>query len=413
MLGNIVGQRYRLVHRLGRGSRATVYLSRAEDTGEIFAVKVFGTSAIPLEVLQQFSQELQRVALRWQSIDEPHVTHVHDFGWDEHVAAPFLVTEYVPGRTLAALIKDTPLLPIPVGLGIGYQVALGLAAAHAKDVAHGNLQPHQIFITPQGGIKLTDFGLAPLAEACSWSSSELWPPDAWLFYVTAEQFIGRGTVGDTYALGSLLYHLLIGDVPFADYDLASLPQAIQSTGPVLMTAARPGVPAEVDELVRRCMGRSLATDVSEIKPTEVAEAIRNLSAVQPATEGEIAEALKPLLIIEEVSEFPPRELEASLRIVQQNRQVVLDQPKVMIGRRDPSEQIFPDIDLIDLDPTRILHRQHAEVYREGPEWFIRGLDEDTRLQVNGSTVKYGESRALAHGDQITLSKQVDLIFEIG
>jgi serine/threonine protein kinase len=409
MVGKVVGRRYRLVYRLGRGSCATVYLSRAEDTGEIFAVKVFGTPATSTEVLQRFSQELQQVASRGKSIDAPQVVHIYDSGWDEQAAAPFLVTEYVPGHTLAALIRHTRPLPIPVALGIGHQVALGLAAIHAQDIAHGNLQPHQILITPQGVIRLTDFGLAHLIEICGWSSSELWSRDAWLFYLTVEQIVGRDVVGDAYALGSLLYHMLIGDVPFAGYELASLSQAIQSTGPELMTAARPGIPAEVDELVRRCMGRSLATQVGQMTPGQAAGAIASLPTVKPATNAEIAAALQPLWIAGPES----TQLKPCLYIVRQDRRVILDQPKVTLGRRDPSEQIFPDIDLIDLDPGRVLHRQHAEVYREGSTWFIRALHRDARLQVNDSRVKYDEPRPLAHGDQITLSRQVELIFEIG
>src|SRR5437016_4525634 len=151
----VFANRYELGEALGHGGMADVYLAHDRLLDRRVAVKVlapaFATDATNVE---RFRREAQAAA----GLNHPHIVAVYD--WGEENGTSFIVMEYVPGQTLRGLI-DTygPLKPIDAAV-IAAEIADALSFAHANGVVHRDVKPGNVLITPQGQVKVTDFGIA-------------------------------------------------------------------------------------------------------------------------------------------------------------------------------------------------------------------------------------------------------------
>ncbi|MBI1874126.1 MAG: serine/threonine protein kinase, partial [Acidobacteria bacterium] len=157
--GAILAGRYRVVGPLGRGGMGDVY--RADDLklGQSVALKFLtARMARDREWLARFHNEV-KIA---RQVSHPNVCRVHDIG--EVDGEPFLSMEYVDGEDLASLLRRIGRLPSDKAVEIARQLAAGLAAAHHNGVLHRDLKPANVMIDGRGRVKITDFGLADLAE---------------------------------------------------------------------------------------------------------------------------------------------------------------------------------------------------------------------------------------------------------
>src|SRR6202012_2669899 len=191
-------------------------------------------------------------------LNHPHVVSVIDAGEeplededDELGAAgtPYIVLEYVDGETLKSAIRRDGPLEIPQALAYAIEVARALGAAHERQIVHRDVKPHNILVSPEGGAKITDFGIARTLseEGLAMAGRVLGTTD----YVSPEQALGQPVTGqsDLYSLGVVLYEMLTGEVPFhGDNQVAVAMQHVREEIPDVR-ARRPEVSAALAAVV--------------------------------------------------------------------------------------------------------------------------------------------------------------------
>ncbi|MEO8521989.1 MAG: serine/threonine-protein kinase [Acidobacteriota bacterium] len=214
-MGSQVGP-YVLLDHLGRGGMGEVFLGRDPRLDRSVALKCLLTPEGAAPDLQNSVVREARAAAR---ISHPHVAAIYDVV--EHDGRPFIVMEYVPGETLAALLKRGALAPARA-VAIGREIAEALTAAHASGVVHRDLKPANIQVTPRGGIKILDFGIATALASLATtrtSAGASAPPDVMAGtppYMSPEQRLG-GDVderSDLYSLAVILFEMTTGRRPF-------------------------------------------------------------------------------------------------------------------------------------------------------------------------------------------------------
>ena len=215
--GESVGA-YRIVEKLGQGGMATVFKAYHPALDRYVAIKVLHPAFTEdPDFLARFQREARIVA----KLDHPHIVPIYDFA--EHRDHPYLVMRFIEGETLKARLQRGP-PELPEILRIARAVGQALIYAHERGVLHRDIKPSNILLTPDGGVYLTDFGLARMAEAGASTLSRdilIGTPQ----YISPEQAKGLTKLDartDIYSLGIVLYELLVGQVPFT----ADTPYAI-------------------------------------------------------------------------------------------------------------------------------------------------------------------------------------------
>lgn len=236
-IGQVLGH-YRILELIGSGGMGVVFRAQDEQLHRNVAVKI-------LPQLSQLSEaarrQFRREALSVARITDPNVAMAFDFGRDH--GFDYLVTEYVPGITLNAKIAGRPLAEGEV-LHLGKQLASGLENAHRQGVIHRDLKPGNLRVTPEGRLKILDFGLAFLhhAEAeteadgettITASLTESFEDAGTLPYMSPEQIKGNkpDARADVWSAGAVLYEMSTGKAPFGDLSGGRLMAAILEQPP--------------------------------------------------------------------------------------------------------------------------------------------------------------------------------------
>jgi serine/threonine protein kinase len=208
--GSRIGQ-FRIERELGRGAVGVVYLAHDTKLDRSVAIK-----SLPAEVMGDSKTRLRfsREARVLASLNHPNIATIHD-ELEEAEGVVHLVLEYVPGQTLAERIAKKP-LKLEEALSIALQIAEAVAAAHEHDVIHRDLKPGNIKITPEGKVKVLDFGLAKAvgSEAVDQQSTVTEPGRVigTPAYMSPEQARGKATDkrSDIWSFGCVLYEMLAG-----------------------------------------------------------------------------------------------------------------------------------------------------------------------------------------------------------
>ncbi|WP_411089220.1 protein kinase domain-containing protein [Streptomyces sp. 061-3] len=206
----LVAGRYRIVARLGRGGMGEVWRGVDEVLGRPVAVKFLLNQRADEAAIARFHLEARTAA----QLSHPHVVAVYDTGTD--LERHYLVTEFLDGRSLAEeLAARGPLLP-PRVAGIGGQVADALAAAHGQGVVHRDVKPGNLLLASDGTVKVGDFGIAHFTDESTAGLTLKGQIIGTSAYLAPERAVGQpaGPPADMYALGCVLYELLLGHPPF-------------------------------------------------------------------------------------------------------------------------------------------------------------------------------------------------------
>ncbi len=273
-VGTIVGDRYRLVSRLGGGAMGEVFVAENLAIRLRVAVKLLKPELLADAVFRErFQQEAQAIA----AIEHPNVARFLDLVVGDPT---FLVMEYVRGQTLSERLKEKGPLSILEAIQVSVRLCWALGAAHAAGIIHRDLKPANVILTPDLELghtpKLIDFGLAKLASSVEKSGlTRTGQVVGTPRYMSPEQIAGRpvDSRSDIYALGCLLYEMLAGRPPFnGEDDVQVLYQQIHDNPPPLRTLV-PDAP----ELLEKVLGRALAK-VPADRYANVAELARSLES---------------------------------------------------------------------------------------------------------------------------------------
>jgi beta-lactam-binding protein with PASTA domain/tRNA A-37 threonylcarbamoyl transferase component Bud32 len=250
LAGRLLDGRYAVTSRIAHGGMATVYLAVDTRLDREVALKVMHAElARDQEFVRRFIGEAKSVA----RLSHQNVVAVFDQGAD----GPFLylAMEYVPGRTLKDLLREHGPFAPAMALDIMTGVLDGLAAAHASGIVHRDVKPENVLLTPDGRVKVADFGLARAQAAAGQTRSGLLIGT--VAYLPPEQVTGQSTGprSDVYSAGVMLFELLTGRQPFTgDTPLAVAYQHVNADVPAPSSLV-PGLPPAVDRLVLAAASR--------------------------------------------------------------------------------------------------------------------------------------------------------------
>ena len=209
-IGQIVKEQYEILEILGEGGMAFVYKARDMQLERFVAIKTLKPNYVNQET---FVDRFKREAKTAANLNHPNIVQIFDWGIEDE---PYFVMEYIEGNTLTSIIAKNRTISLSDILFIGAQVSSGLHAAHQKGLVHRDIKPGNIMITPDGKVKVTDFGIVSLQN----EESDITKTGSILgtaSYISPEQAQGKpvSIESDLYSLGTVLYELITGKAPFS------------------------------------------------------------------------------------------------------------------------------------------------------------------------------------------------------
>ncbi len=278
--GTTIDGRYRVVSRIGSGGMADVYLAEDQLLGRQVAVKLLQHR---FAEDQEFVERFRREASSAAGLSHPNVVAIFDRGeWD---GTYYIAMEYLPGRSLKAVVREQGPLDPAAAIDIVIQILQAARFAHRRGVIHRDLKPHNVILDEEGRAKVTDFGIARAGASDMTLTGSIMGTAQ---YLSPEQAQGHAVsaASDIYAVGIVLYELLTGTVPFDGETAVTIalkqvsavplpPSAVlssayaRSPGAVSTGApapARAAIPPELDAVVLRALAKNPAerfTDADE------------------------------------------------------------------------------------------------------------------------------------------------------
>lgn len=257
MLGRTLGN-YRILHKIGAGGMGEVYRAHDERLDRDVALKLLPAGVLNDEVARK---HFRKEALALARLNHPNIEIVHEF--DNENGVDFLVMEFILGQTVAEKLKSGP-LTIPEIFGLALQMAEGLAVAHQNGVVHRDLKPGNLIVTPEGRLKILDFGLARLLRPGQGPDATLSMSDATgisgtLPYMSPEQLRGDpvDARSDIYSAGAVLYEMATGQRPFPGPQPARMIDAILHQAPRPPSSVNPAVPLAVENILLKALEKDL------------------------------------------------------------------------------------------------------------------------------------------------------------
>jgi eukaryotic-like serine/threonine-protein kinase len=244
--------RYELTHLIARGGMAQVYRAMDRQLERPVALKVlFPELSVDRTFVERFRREAQAAA----NLSHPNIVPVFDWGEDD--GSYFIVMEYVEGRPLSAVLRDPEPIPLREIATIGAGVAAALAFAHRHGVVHRDVKPGNVLITPDGDVKVTDFGIAR-AMNTEESLTQTGAVMGTAAYFSPEQAEGKGvdSRSDIYSLGVVLYEMAVGRPPFTGDSPVAVASKHVRDMPVLPRVANPTVPPALEAVIMKAMAKN-------------------------------------------------------------------------------------------------------------------------------------------------------------
>jgi tRNA A-37 threonylcarbamoyl transferase component Bud32 len=241
---------YEVLGELGRGAMGVVYKARQTSLNRIVALKMIRDSGLAgPEGQARFRAEAEAVA----QLQHANIVQIHEVG--EHHGLPFFSLEFVPGGSLAEQLRGIPRPALSAAQTVEI-LARAVHAAHQKGIVHRDLKPANVLLTAEGTPKVSDFGLARRLEggaALTQTGAILGTP----CYMAPEQAEGKsgrvGPAADVYALGAILYELLVGRPPFLGETALDILQQVLGQEPVAPRLWQPQVPRDLETVCLKCL----------------------------------------------------------------------------------------------------------------------------------------------------------------
>ena len=247
-IGQIIKERYEITQLLGEGGMSFVYKAIDKQLQRTVAIKTLKPVYVEQEkFVERFKREAQTAA----NLNHPNIVQIFDWGIGDE---PFFVMEYIEGSTLTSIISKKKTLSINDILFIGAQVSSGLQAAHSQGLVHRDIKPGNIMITPEGKVKVTDFGIVSLQN----EESDITKTGSILgtaSYISPEQAQGKpvSKESDLYSLGTVLYELITGRPPFeGETPIATATKHITDK-PEKLSSYRQNIPKGVENAILKLL----------------------------------------------------------------------------------------------------------------------------------------------------------------
>ncbi len=244
-VGMYIADRYEIVGKIGTGGMADVYKAMDLTLGRNVAIKVLKPEfSEDLNFVTKFRTEAQSAA----GLEHPNIVNIYDVGSERGMH--YIVMEYVEGITLKTYIEKKGQLSFKEAISIAIQVGRGIEAAHNKGIVHRDIKPQNIIISTEGKVKVTDFGIARVANSNTISSDVMGS----VHYSSPEQARNGFVDGksDIYSLGIVMYEMVTGRVPFdGDTTVAVAIQHLQEEM-VTPSAYAPNLPISMEKIILKC-----------------------------------------------------------------------------------------------------------------------------------------------------------------
>ena len=274
--------RFADITQLGEGSSGILYKAFDPPLERHVALKVLREEHLKNEeFVRRFLKEGKVIA----RLSHPNIVTVYEVQLEREPI--YIVMELLEGRSLDKVVREET-LPLRQIVGIGIDVAKALGYAHSKGIVHRDIKPSNIILSPHGEVKLTDFGIAQVADTSAAEKTQLGVVMGTPLYMSPEQISSRPLDGrsDLYSLGAVLYELITGHCPFKADNLATLFRSIAEEMPAIPERSddslKPEQVAAFYQIIMRCLnknpderfqtGKELADDlINCVRETEIVE----------------------------------------------------------------------------------------------------------------------------------------------
>jgi serine/threonine protein kinase len=249
--------RYEIESIIGKGAMGVVFLARDPHLGRPVALKTYELpKGISDEVVKEFEERLLREAHAAAALSHPNIVTVHDAGVDGTSGYPYIVMEYVPGKSLKDFLDGRHRLTPDLALRFGDALASALEAAHAEGIVHRDIKPANILVRETDGlVKVTDFGVARLSASELTRTGTLVGSPA---YMSPEQIRGAAVDArsDLFSLALVLYEALTAARPFGGDDLASVAYSVVHETPEPISRKVRGLPPGLDPFFAKALAKT-------------------------------------------------------------------------------------------------------------------------------------------------------------
>jgi beta-lactam-binding protein with PASTA domain len=253
IIGELFDGRYRLERRIGAGGMADVYLAEDETLHRRVAIKILADRYTQDD---GFIERFRREATAAAGLNHPNIVSIYDRG--EAEGTYYIAMEYIEGPTLKEEITSRAPLPAEEAVGYAQQALQALEFAHRRGVIHRDIKPHNMMVTPDGLLKVTDFGIARAANQVE--MTEVGSIVGTAQYLSPEQARGQnvGPQSDIYSLGVVLYEMLTGTVPFTGSSAVEIAMKQVNEQPIPPSQKNRLISPALEQVVMRALAKDSA-----------------------------------------------------------------------------------------------------------------------------------------------------------
>jgi serine/threonine-protein kinase len=249
--GAVLNNRYQLLERIGTGGMADVFRARDLMLERTVAIKILHEHYSAEKGFQErFKQEARAAA----NLSHPNIVTVHDFGFDHDQL--YIVMEHIPGKDLKTVLRQRGRYPVDEAIPLIVQACAGIGYAHRAGLVHCDVKPHNMIVTPDGRLKVTDFGIARALSTIQpderadvvWGSPQ---------YFSPEQAAGEAPspASDVYSLGIVLYEMITGALPFNAPTSQELARLHLEHHPIPPREYVPDIPPALEEIILKVLSK--------------------------------------------------------------------------------------------------------------------------------------------------------------
>ncbi|KGN02939.1 protein kinase [Clostridium novyi A str. 4570] len=298
MTGTILGNRYELLQKIGEGGMAEVYKAKCHLLNRFVAVKVLKSQySDDIEFVNKFKQEASSAA----SLSHNNIVGIYDIGSENNIN--YIVMEYIDGKTLKQIINENGSLGFNASIDIAIQIAKALECAHNNNIIHRDVKPHNILVTRDGNIKVTDFGIAKATSSVTITNSDKIIGSA--HYISPEQAKGRfvDCKTDIYSLGIILYEMVTGKVPYDGESPVSVALKHVQEELIPPIKVNPNIPESLNKLILKAVEKEpykryqsahdMIIDLNKVKQNP------NVNIAANVDENEYTKIMKPIADVDE------------------------------------------------------------------------------------------------------------------